>query len=110
MTSGPDAWANRSLVMVRLAAPASAPPLSAVSRKLRRVTVLCFDDRMLDDLMVFSSLEMRCSLLRQPEIAMDDLGLGFQLVRGAIVDDCALLHQEHARTELERSLDVLLDQ
>src|SRR5262245_64829739 len=91
--------------MVRLAVPASAPPLSAVSRKLRRVTVLCFDDRM-----VFSSLGMRCSLLRQPEIAMDDLGLGLQLMGGTVVDDGALLHEEHTRTQLQRGLDVLLDQ
>ena len=45
ITIGPDACANRSLVMVRLATPA-APPASAVSRKLRRDIFLC--------LMVFS--------------------------------------------------------
>src|ERR1700731_4940815 len=42
MTIGPEAWANRSLAIVRLAVPASAPPLRAVSRKLRRGAFLCF--------------------------------------------------------------------
>src|SRR5882672_1240983 len=49
ITIGPDACANRSLAMVRLAIPA-APPASAVLRKLRREIRLC--------LMVFSSLNI----------------------------------------------------
>src|SRR5207248_5699463 len=36
MTIGPEAWANASRMIVRLAVPAAAPPASAHSRKLRR--------------------------------------------------------------------------
>src|SRR6266852_3294223 len=113
ITIGPEACANRSLVMVRLATPA-APPASAVSRKLRRDNFRC--------LMLFSSRDIiqwrmflsanRCpsriksrtgfrrkhTLAGHSQIAMHDLGLRFEVVRGAAVDDGALLHQEHAGT------------
>src|SRR6266849_2091491 len=36
ITIGPEAWPNRSFVRVRLAVADSAPPPSAVARKLRR--------------------------------------------------------------------------
>src|SRR5262249_50858892 len=81
---------------------ASAPPLSAASRKLRRVTFLC--------LMVCSSSRMFHSLFRQPEIAAHDLGPRLQLVGGSIIDDRALFHQKHARTKLKGGLDILLNQ
>src|SRR6516225_323570 len=50
ITIGPDAWANRSFVRVRLAPVYSAPPPSAVARKLRRdtlrffIALSCFED------------------------------------------------------------------
>src|SRR5262245_17605177 len=101
MTIGPDAWAYRSLVMVRLAVLASAPPASAVSRKLRR-EIRC--------VMVFSCIEQQTRLARDPEIAVHDLGLRFEVVGGTIVYDRALFHQKYARTQLERGLDILLHQ
>src|SRR5262245_61955128 len=99
MTIGPDACANRSLVMVRLAVPASAPPASAVSRKLRRDTFLCFMTSLLSD-----------PLLGQSDIEMHDLRLRLEIVRLTAVDDGTLLHQEHARAQFQRGLDVLLDE
>src|SRR5450631_2170529 len=41
---------------------------------------------------------------------MHDLGVRFEITRGATVDDGAFFHQEYARAELERGFDVLLDQ
>src|SRR5262249_14355548 len=49
-------------------------------------------------------------LLRHPDISMHDLGLGFEILRGAVIDDTAFLHQEDARAQLERSRYVLLHQ
>src|SRR4051794_14685574 len=101
MTIGPDACANRSLVMVRLAVLASAPPASAVPRKLRRELRCC---------MVFSCVEQKFLSSRHAEIAVHDLGLRFEVVGGTIVYDRALFHQEYARTQLQRGLDILLHQ
>src|SRR5262245_14423281 len=49
------------------------------------------------------------SLVRQPEIPMHDLGLRFEFVRGARMDDSALFHEKHAWAELDRGFDVLFD-
>src|SRR5215471_7505122 len=41
---------------------------------------------------------------------MDEFGLTFQFLGGPVVNDGALLHEEHAWTQPQRGLDVLLDQ
>src|SRR5437868_14222027 len=41
---------------------------------------------------------------------MHDVRLRFQLMRGPAVDDGPLLHEKHARAELERGIHVLLDE
>src|SRR5262245_24266316 len=41
---------------------------------------------------------------------MHDLGLRLEIVRGAVVDDGAFLHQEHARTGSRRGIYVLFAQ
>ena len=41
---------------------------------------------------------------------MHDLGPGLEIVRRTGMDDGALFHQEYTRAELQRGLDVLLDQ
>src|SRR5919197_4783664 len=102
MTIGREAGANRSWVIVRFAVPARTPPVSAVPRKLRRVSFL--------GVMVFSALRPLRSMLGQPEIALHDLRPGFQILGGTIVHDGALFHQEHARAQPQRGLDVLFDQ
>src|SRR6266851_4181944 len=91
ITIGPEACASRSLVIVRLAVPASAPPPSAVSRKLRRDSFPCF----IRVLLIPGTI--RSHSLRQAEVTVHDLRLRFQIVRRAVVDDGTLLHQEDAR-------------
>src|SRR6266446_9336927 len=90
--------------MVRVVVLASAPPASAVFRKLRRDIFLCF---MTSSYITVNGLRL---LSRQPQISVHDLGVRFEIARGATVDDGALFHQEYARAELERGFDVLLDQ
>src|SRR6476469_3566177 len=101
MTRGPDACANRSFAMVRLATPA-VPPASAVSRKLRREMFLF--------VIVLAPFHLADILPRYTKIAMDDFRLRLELMRGSGIHDSSLFHQEHAWAQLERRLDVLLNQ
>src|SRR6516162_288901 len=101
MTRGPDACANRSFAMVRLATPA-VPRASAVSRKLRR--------EMFFFVILLAPFRLAGILLRYTEIAMDDFRPRLELVRGSGIHDSSLFHQEHAWAQLERGLDVLLNQ
>src|SRR5262249_12354003 len=55
-------------------------------------------------------LRLSASLPRHSEIAMDDFRLRLEIVRAARMDDRALFHQKHPRAQLERGVDVLLDE
>src|SRR4051812_5567883 len=99
---GPPDCAKRSFMIVRLAVAATVPPASTVCRKLRRAGLR------------FSisppGLDSGGSLQRQPEVAVQGLGVRFQLGRRAGVHDGAFLHQQYARAQAQRRLDVLLDE
>src|SRR5579859_95174 len=100
MTIGPELCANASRMIVRLAVPATAPPASAHSRKLRRETFLA---------MIRHSLRA-VELLRQSKIAMHDFRLTLEVMGSAGIDDSALFHHKHVLVELESGFDVLFDQ
>src|SRR6516165_5389546 len=101
MTIGPEACANASRMIVRLAVPTAAPPARAHSRKPRRDSFVA---------MIKSSFSKSFELLRKSEIAMHDFRLGLEFVGCTRMYDGALLHQKHVRTELECGFDILLDQ